>query len=115
VFTNPARSGVYQVRLTRTASGEQEMRRYVYNVDSDEGDLTTVSRQELAQRLEAVKYQYEQASAFHYAVAAMAGYNLGEKLLYLLVALLMIEQVLAYTCSYHPSARQPLAAKGGAR
>ncbi len=115
VFTETDRAGVYQVRLTRTATGDQEIRRYVYNVDPDEGDLTTVSRQELAQRLEAVKYQYEQASAFHYAVAAMAGYNLGEKLLYILVVLLMIEQVLAYACSYHPSARQPSAAKGGAR
>lgn len=115
VFADTDKAGVYQVRLTKAASGDPELRRFVYNVDPAEGDLTTVSRQELAQRLEGVKYQYEQASVFHYAVAAMAGYNLGEKLLYILVVLLMIEQVLAYACSYHPSARQPLAAKGGAR
>ena len=38
--------------------------------------------------------------------AQLAGFNLAESLLFVLVAILLAEQVLAYACSYHPRARE---------
>ena len=70
-------SGFYEARLTRT-DGAAETRRYALNVDAAEGDLTALGAEQLAARLEGVKYQYEQAAAFQSAVGELAGYNLGE-------------------------------------
>jgi hypothetical protein len=35
----------------------------------------------------------------------LAGINLGDDLMYLLIAVLIGEQILAYALSYHPAAR----------
>ena len=40
-------------------------------------------------------------------VGEQAGYNLGQSLLYLLVALLIGEQILAWSASYHPPGAAP--------
>jgi hypothetical protein len=106
-------AGIYQARLTK-ADGSAEVRRFAVNVDPVEGNLATVSPRDLAGRLEGVNYQYEQAAAFGYSAGEQAGYNLGEKLLYFLIVLLIAEQILAFSASYHPATRRPAAAKGGA-
>ncbi len=106
-------AGFYQADLTRT-DGAEEQRLFAVNVDSAEGDLNTVSGPQLAMRLGDVKYNYVQASAFQYTVSDMAGYNVSQWLLYLLVAMLIGEQILAFMTSYHPPARQKPAAGGGA-
>ena len=80
-------------------------RRYAVNVDPAEGDLAIVGAEQLASRLEGVKYQYAQAATFQTAAAESAGYNLTEPILYGLVLLLIGEQLLAWSASYH--------AKGG--
>ena len=46
---------------------------------------------------------------------AIAGINLSQNLLYALIVLLIAEQVLAYSASYHPPAAHRFAAKGGTR
>jgi len=97
-------SGVYQVKLTRKDGGE-EMRDYAVNVEPEEGDLKTIDSTHLAARLEGVAYKFEQAAAFQSAPGETAGYNLSDSLLYLLVLLLLGEQVLAWSASYHPSKR----------
>jgi hypothetical protein len=97
-------SGVYQVKLTRKDGGE-ELRRYAVNVEPEEGDLKTIDRPQLAAQLEGVAYKFEQAAAFQSAPGETAGYNLSDSLLYLLVLLLVGEQVLAWSASYHPSKR----------
>jgi hypothetical protein len=105
-------SGFYEARLTRT-NGDSETRRYALNVDPVEGDLNWLGAGQLATRLEGVKYQYEQAAAFQSSVGELAGYNLSEALLYGLVLLLICEQILAWSASYHPVDRRA-AAQGGA-
>ncbi len=76
------------------------------NVDAAEGDLRALFGQELAARLQPeVRYQFLPADTFEASVGQQAGYNLSEALLYLLVALLIVEQILAWSCSYHPSPR----------
>ena len=69
----------------------------------------------MAEKLKDVEYEYDQAAVFEYAGEAAAGYNMSEALLYLLVLLLIGEQLLARSASYHPPGRRGRQAKGGAR
>jgi hypothetical protein len=103
-------SGFYEAQLVKM-NGATETRRYAMNVDSREGDLAVITGQELAVALGGVPYKFEQASAFQLAVADIAGNNLAETILYLLVALLIVEQILAWSASYHPARRS--ASQGG--
>jgi hypothetical protein len=105
-------SGFYEAQLTRI-DGATERRRYALNVDPAEGDLSALGPEQLAARLEGVKYQYEQAAAFQSTAGELAGYNLGAAILYGLVLLLLAEQILAWSASYHPAGRRDLA-QGGA-
>jgi hypothetical protein len=94
--------------------GTREVRRYAFNVEAEEGDLARLAGPDLAERLEGVPYEYQQAASFEYAAEELAGFNLSEPLLFALVLFLIGEQVLAWSASYHPARRRP-AAKGGAR
>ncbi|MHC4402844.1 MAG: BatA domain-containing protein [Planctomycetota bacterium] len=107
-------SGVYEAVLRRK-DGTQEIRRFALNVDAAEGDLKTVSSSELAARLEGVDYEYYPATRFEYAGQEAAGYNLSEMLLYVLILLLVGEQILAWSASYHPHFTRSPARQGGAR
>jgi len=106
-------SGFYEARLTR-AEGAAETRRYAVNVDPAEGDLTALDGEQLAARLEGVKYRYQQAADFQSTTTELAGYNLGDALLYGLILLLVGEQILAWSASYHPAKRHPLVQGGAA-
>jgi hypothetical protein len=99
-------SGVYDALLKRK-DGTQEVRRYALNVEAQDGDLKTLTGPQLAARLGGVAYEYEQAAMFEYAAEELAGYNFSMPLLYLLILLLVGEQILAWSASYHPRARQP--------
>ena len=94
-------SGTYEAALARK-DGTKEVRRYAFNVEAEEGDLKTLGGRELAERLQGIQYDYDQASLFEYAASELAGYNISEPLLYLLVLLLIGEQILAWSASYHP-------------
>ncbi len=107
------RSGVCEAALSRK-DGSREVRRYAFNVEAEEGDLKRLGGAELAERLAGVEYRYQQAAGFEYSAEELAGYSLAEPLLYLLVLLLVGEQVLAWSAGYHPPLRRA-AAKGGAR
>jgi hypothetical protein len=106
-------SGFYEAQLTRV-DGVLETRRFAVNVDPEEGDLAALDGEQLAQRLEGVKYRYDRASLFQLAASDLAGYNLGEIILYALVLLLIGEQILAWSASYHLARRAEPQAQGGA-
>jgi hypothetical protein len=101
-------SGVYQAQLTQT-DGAQRVERFAVNVVPEEGDLKKLDRPQLAGRLEGVRYEYHQAGDINYNPQQLAGLNLSESLLYVLIAVLLGEQILAYACSYHPRTREGLA------
>jgi hypothetical protein len=101
VLTDTDTSGVYEARLTGT-DGEERQERFALNVEAEEGDLKKVTASQLAGRLEGVRYEYHEAQEINYAPQQLAGFNLGHTLLYVLLGVLLIEQVLAYACSYHP-------------
>ena len=105
-------SGFYEAQLMK-ADNSVELRRFAMNVDPEEGNLATVDSKQLASQLEGVKYILDQASAFQSTASDLAGYNLGEAILYALVLLLIGEQILAWSASYHPARRGLAQAEGG--
>lgn len=111
-FADTFRQGIYQVQLTRK-DNTQEERLIAYNVDPVEGNLKLESRQELTAALDPVVFEYTTADTFQYNVEE-AGYNLFQVLLYALLILLVGEQMLAYSASYHP-ATASAPAQGGVR
>lgn len=113
-LTATDRSGIYQAELTRK-DGNTEVRPFALNVDAEEGNLKALAGPQLATRLEGVKYQYNQAAAFQYTMGELAGYNVSDWLLYLLLVLLIGEQILAWSASYHPPLRQGTLPRGGVR
>jgi len=100
-------SGIYEA-WPITTKGEIDLRRWAFNVEPDEGDLTRVSATELLTRLDPVKVSYHEAEQFEQDATGSSGYNLSHLVMGLLVCLLVGEQLLAYSASYHP-------AKGGVR
>ena len=94
------RAGVYEA-WPKTTKGEIDLRRWAFNVDPDEGDLTPIASADLLTRLDPVKVNYHLADQYHQDEVASSGYNLSTLLLCGLVLLLVGEQVLAYSASYH--------------
>ncbi len=101
-LTETPQSGIYEARLT-SLQGAEHQRLFSYNVPTGEGDLHTLDRQQLASRLEGIDYEFHRAEDFRYDPQDLAGFNLSDALLYLLIAVLIGEQLLAYSASYHPS------------
>jgi len=113
-FCETDTSGIYKALLTKT-NGATDVRRFALNVDAAEGDLKALGGPELAARLPGLKYDYRQARAFRYDFTETAGTNISQWLLYLLVVLLVAEQVVAWWNSYHPSTSRKAPAAGGVR
>jgi hypothetical protein len=107
-------SGFYEAMLTRS-DNSSETRRFAYNVEPGEGDLAALDQTQLAERLKGLKYQFEKAAAFQTAQNESTGDNLRESILYALIIMLIGEQLLAYSASYHPALPKNLAATGGVR
>jgi hypothetical protein len=101
-FPDASASGVYELQL-KTADNKVEVRRLAFNVEADEGNLNTIGAEELRSKLQGVAYEYRQADEFRVGVQDLAGTNLSQWMVFLLVALLVGEQALAYSASYHPA------------
>ena len=112
------RSGVYEAAL-RPKSGTEEVRRFAYNVDAAEGDLTIVTATELATRLGTLRYRYDAAEKFLRGLEPWSGAAEGRSmflfLLCLLTLLLIGEQALGYSAGYHPSSASRPPVAGGVR
>jgi hypothetical protein len=100
------RRGIYEA-WPITTKGEIELRRWAFNVDPEEGDLTGLESSELLAKLDPVKVAYHQADQYEQEEIASSGYNLSYLLMALLVALLVGEQLLAYSASYHVTPGAP--------
>lgn len=106
-------AGFYKATLHRK-DGAEETRTWACNVEPEEGDLKTLDIPQLSARLEGIPCQMARASQFHYTPGERASGQLNDALLYLLIALLVGEQILAWSASYHPPAWQRQLAQGGA-
>ncbi len=113
VATYPAApcSGIYRAELTRKDGGRQT-RQVAVNVDPKEGNLDLVDGPTLAAKLDGLDFHYEAVHAFRYNRQEIAGTDLTDLLLYVVLAVLLLEQVLAWWVSAHPP--RALVTGGGA-
>jgi hypothetical protein len=96
-----ATGGVYHALLQSRAGGV-ERRDYAFNVVAEgEGDLELIGREELTSQFAGLMLELHDASDMVVDDERLAGYQMGEALLGALVALLLTEQALAYSASYH--------------
>lgn len=104
-----AASGIYEVQL-QTRDGGTERRAFAFNVPVGEGDLRITYPSELSRQLAGVEYQFHDAAEMAIDDQQLAGWQMSETLLVVLIVLLLGEQLLAYIFSYHiPPARGPTA------
>lgn len=97
-----ARGGIYEAWAS-TRDGTVDMRRYALNPDPSEGDLTFAGSQDLLDRLKPLSIKYRMADEYAYDLFEQAGYNRSFLVMCLLVVILLGEQLVAYSASYHPA------------
>ena len=97
------KQGIYEIwAAKKTGALDLEVDRFAFNVDAEEGDLARVTSRELADKLGA-EFSYHGVGEGQYQTTAQAASPVSEVLLYVLIALLIGEQLLAYSASYHPA------------
>lgn len=96
------RRGIYEAWPV-TTSGQADVRRFALNVDPQGGDLRLVDSRQLLGALAPVKAEFRSAEEFTYELAGLGGSNRSLLLMGLLLILLIAEQALAYSASYHPT------------
>ena len=103
-----ATAGAYVARWKRLDGTERE-RAFAVNVGVDEGRLERIGRDRLDRTLAGIPFRYDTAAALDPGSGTLAGVSLLHPLLYALLAILVIEQIVAYAASYHLPARRPAA------
>ncbi|MCR9291743.1 MAG: BatA domain-containing protein [bacterium] len=94
------RPGVYETWMVN-ALGEAAVKNHARNVPAAEGDLDRVSYSELKQNLRGVPIEIDTAEAISGLSTSSPDAIHSTLLIVLLLGLLMLEQVLAYSASYH--------------
>lgn len=97
-------AGTYAARVRRSDGVERE-RLFAVNVDPDEGRLARAGLPRLEETLAGIPFSYENAATMEPAARADAGASLVTPLLWLLLGVLLLEQLVAFSASYHPVAR----------
>jgi hypothetical protein len=104
VLPSTRAAGGYAARWRRLDGTERE-RIFAVNVAADEGQLERIGRDRLDRALAGVAFRYESADALQPDTATLAGVPLARPLLLILAALLLLEQVVAFSASYHAAPR----------
>jgi hypothetical protein len=102
-------AGGYTARWRRLDGTERE-RLFAVNVAADEGQLERIGRERLDRVLAGVAFKYDRAESLDADTTTLAGVPLVKPLLYLLATVLILEQLLAYSASYHAAPRGKSAA-----
>ena len=104
--TLPATSaaGGYTARWRRLDGTERE-RIFAVNVAANEGQLERIGRERLDRTLAGVAFKYDRAESLQPDTTTQAGVPLAKPLLHLLAAVLIIEQLMAFSASYHATFR----------
>ena len=100
--------GTYAARWRRLDGRERE-RLVAVNVDPAEGRLERVGRERLERALAGIPFRYDRAESLQPDTSTMAGVPLAKPLLHLLAAVLIIEQLVAFSASYHAARRKSAA------
>jgi hypothetical protein len=100
VLNDTGTSGIYETELRRRDRTLQ--RRFcAYNVVAAEGNLELADDELLAAQLDGVPFLLHHAANLQDEADAQQGFNLSSGLLLLVIALLVVEQLVAYSASYH--------------
>jgi hypothetical protein len=102
-------AGGYTARWRRLDGTERE-RIFAVNVQADEGQLERIGRERLDRALAGIPFKYDRAESLQPDTTTLAGVPLMKPLLHLLAAVLIIEQLVAFSASYHASFRGKSAA-----
>jgi hypothetical protein len=97
-------AGGYTARWRRTDGTERE-RVFAVNVKPDEGQLERIGRERLDRVLAGIPFRYDRADSLQPDTTTLAGTPLTKPLLHLLAAILVIEQLVAFSASYHAAGR----------
>jgi len=103
--TTPA-PGAYAARWRRLDGTEHE-RVVAVNVAAEEGQLERAGRERLDRALAGVPFRYDRAESLQPDSDTLAGVPLAGPLLLALAGVLLVEQLVAYSASYHTSRRGP--------
>jgi hypothetical protein len=95
-----AASGIYEAQL-RPLEGDLEERQFAVNVPTGEGDLAVTHRDELSRQLSGVNFELHDAADMTLDDQKLAGFQMSDALLGVIVVILLGEQVLAYMASFH--------------
>jgi len=98
-----SKAGIYEPHLT-TREHKPELRTYVFNVAPEEGDLALVTTEKLKDMYGGDNVLVLQPGTIGGQIDDSTRSSLSELLLYGLIVLLLCEQMLAYSASYHPPA-----------
>lgn len=109
-ITDTGTAGLYELQVFRRDGRTEPPQKFAYNVQPDEGDLRLLSTEDLVNRIKADRVTVLASGDVQGAASQSARSSLTEILLYVLIALLLGEQVLAYALSYHPQAAPKAAA-----
>jgi hypothetical protein len=104
VLPATAAAGAYAARWRRLDGTERE-RVAAVNVDAEEGRLERIGRERLDRALAGVPFRYDRADSLQPDTTTLAGVPLAGPLLLALAAVLVVEQLVAYSASYHGSFR----------
>jgi hypothetical protein len=102
-------AGGYTARWRRLDGTERE-RIFAVNVAAEEGQLERIGRERLDRTLAGVAFKYDRAESLQPDTTTLAGVPLAKPLLHLLAAVLIIEQLVAFSASYHAAPRGKSAA-----
>ncbi len=101
-----SRPGIYESWLQSNATGMQ-VSRMALNVDTSESDLNIAARQPLIDALSAANPTFIQWDEFQPETVRNRSTSLAKLLLVLLLIGLVLEQLLAWSASYHPKPTGP--------
>ena len=97
-------AGGYTARWRRLDGTERE-KLFAVNVVAEEGQLERIGRERLDRALTGVAFKYDRAESLQPDTTTLAGVPLMKPLLHLLAAVLIIEQLVAFSASYHAAGR----------
>jgi hypothetical protein len=104
-FTGTDYSGIYEIQRT-ARDNTPELTAVAFNVEASEGNLKTLDHEQLKSEFPDLVFDYHLAGDSFFDAKEVQGRNLSEIILYGLVFLLIGEQLLAYSASYHPARLQ---------
>ena len=96
------RAGIYEA-WPRTLEGEFDVRRFALNVDPQEGDLALSTPEDLADSLATTGVELLSADDVALAAYEPKRFSWSQFLLGALVLILVAEQCVAYSASFHPT------------